>query len=107
VAQTTELPDGVWFQNVGSPYWLIYKKFHHYDDISGSEYIELQQNIRDAVGEVANQLQEHDIKIVNVSTHKFLDPHYSWVHGIAIAFETREDLVMAKLLLKCDSVFGL
>jgi hypothetical protein len=53
--------------------------------------------------QVAAELQEHHIKVVNAQTGEMFD-HRSFerVYKLALGFESREDLVMAKLVLKCN-----
>ena len=46
-----------------SHYWLVYKKFHFYEDVTGNEYMNIQRDIREAVAEVRRQLEEHQIAI--------------------------------------------
>lgn len=91
-----------------SHYWMVYKKFFFYDDVTGNEYINIQKDIRDAVVEVKRQLEEHQIDIINVATEQFLDPvRLGNCIGVAVAFKNRDDLAMAKMLIDCDSVYGL
>jgi len=91
-----------------SNYWMVYKKFHFYEDVTGNEYITIQKDIREAVAEVRQQLEEHQIDIVNVAQQQFLDPMRGGnTIGVAVAFKNREDLAMAKMLIECDSVYGL
>ena len=91
-----------------SHYWMVFKKFHFYEDVTGNEYTNIQRDIRTAVAEVRQQLEEHQIEIINVAQQQFLDPrHGGNTIGIAVAFKNREDLVMAKMLIECDSVYGL
>jgi hypothetical protein len=105
----TGLPDGKWDQqNPQTHYWMIYKKFHYYSDTTGNEFIEINKQVREAIAEVRDQLAEHQIDIINVSTQQYLEPMmYNNVIGVAVAFRSREDLVMAKMLVECDSVYGL
>lgn len=104
----TGLPDGRWdTANPQTHYWMIYKKFYYYSDATGEEFMAINKKVREAIAEVRDQLAEHQIDIINVSTQQFLDPQYSNVIGVAVAFRSREDLVMAKMLVECDSVYGL
>jgi hypothetical protein len=87
-----------------SHYWLVYKKFHFYEDVTGNEYMNIQRDIREAVAEVRRQLEEHQIDIINVAQQQFLDHNrHGNTIGIAVAFKNREDLAMAKMLIECDS----
>ena len=87
-----------------SHYWMVYKKFYFYEDVTGNEFINIQQEIRAAIAEVRQQLEEHQIGIINVAQQQFLDPMRGGnTIGIAVAFKTREDLAMAKILIECDS----
>jgi alpha-amylase/alpha-mannosidase (GH57 family) len=91
-----------------SHYWMVYKKFYFYEDVTGNEYITIQKDIREAVAEVRRQLDEHQIDIVNVAQQQFLDPMRGGnTIGIAVAFKNRDDLAMAKMLIECDSIHGL
>ena len=87
-----------------SHYWMVYKKFYFYEDVTGNEYINIQRDIRAAVAKVRQQLEEHQIDVINVAQQQFLDPDRGGnTIGISVAFKTREDLAMAKILIECDS----
>jgi hypothetical protein len=91
-----------------SHYWMVYKKFYFYEDVTGNEYMNIQREIREAIAEVRQQLEEHQIGIINVAQQQFLDHNrYGNTIGIAVAFKNREDLAMARMLIECDSVYGL
>lgn len=102
-------PEGRWdTEELRSHYWMIYKKFYYFDDATGNEFIEMQKLVRESIAEVRKQLEEHQIAIINVATHQFLEPSiHGTCLGVAVAFNSREDLVMAKMLVECDSVYGL
>jgi len=104
MAIANRIPEGRWdTTEQRSHYWMVYKKFYYFDDATGSEFIEIQQEIRKAVAEVKTQLQEHQIDIINVSQQQFLDAKQGGrTIGIAVAFKSREDLAMAKILVECD-----
>lgn len=86
-------------------YWLYLKDFGYADDISGHEYIQLQSEIRAFVAEMQDQLQSHDITIANVATQQQMDHRRLGSRVcVAIAFKTKEELVMARLTLKCDEL---
>jgi len=109
MAISNRLPEGRWnHAEQQSHYWMVYKKFYYFDDATGNEYIEIQRQIREAIAEVRSQLDEHKIDIINVASQQFLEPtmHGTCI-GIAVAFKSREDLAMAKILVECDSVYGL
>jgi hypothetical protein len=101
--------EGCWNDNDHrSHYWMVYKKFHYYDDATGNDFIAMQKQIREAIAEVQAQLAEHQIDVINVAQQQFLEPNtYTNVLGVAVAFKSREDLAMAKMLIECDSVYGL
>lgn len=109
MAISNQFPEGRWdTMEQRTHYWMVYKKFYYFDDHTGSEFIEIQQEIRKAIAEVKKQLQEHQIDIINVAQQQFLDTKASGnTIGIAVAFKSREDLAMAKILVECDSVYGL
>jgi len=102
-------PNGRWDgEEQRSHYWMIYKKFYYIEDATGNDYIEMQRQVRESIAEVRDQLAEHHIDIINVATHQFLEPSiYGTCLGLAVAFKSKEDLVMAKMLVDCDSVYGL
>lgn len=86
-------------------YWLYLKNFGYADDISGHEYIQLQSEIRSFVAEMQDQLRSHDITIANVATQQQMDHQRLGSRvGVAIAFKTKEEFVLAKLILKCDEL---
>ncbi len=93
-------PEGRWAEEPRTHYWLVYKQFGYFADISGNEMIRLRQTVRDAVAEVRDKLAEHDIEIINVATQEYLDAkNYGNMIGVAVAFKSIEDKVMAKILL--------
>lgn len=97
------IPEGKWFKDKKTEHWLRYKKFHMFSDASGSEHIALQAELRKAMSEAASILEEHKIPIANIYSENFLDHrYYDNVYCVAIGFESKEDLVMAKLVLKLD-----
>lgn len=99
----TTLPVGNWNKNVKTEHWLVYKKFSIYDDHTGSEFMQLQTDLREAIGEARDILLEHRVPIQNVYTEEFMDHrNYGKTYGVALGFSCKEDLVMAKLVLKCD-----
>ncbi|CAB4241616.1 hypothetical protein UFOVP71_154 [uncultured Caudovirales phage] len=109
MAISNRIPEGRWDTNEQrSHYWMVYKKFHYFHDASGNEYIEIQRQVREAIAEVRSQLEEHQIDIINVATQQFMDTMRDGTClGVAVAFKSREDLAMAKILVECDSVYGL
>ena len=99
----SQIPQGKWFKDKKTEHWLRYKKFHLFDDASGSEHIALQADLRKAMSEAAGILEEHKIPIANIYSENYLDHQaYGNVYCVAIGFECKEDLVMAKLVLKVD-----
>lgn len=97
------LPVGPWRTDIKTNHWLVYKTFLSHDDDSGSDYIQLQQHIRVIFQQAVAELQEHKIDVVNAQCAEFFDHRmYEKVYKLAIGFACREDLVMAKLVLKCD-----
>ena len=95
--------DGAWLKGKHA-HWLNYAKILHPDDFSGNEHIQMQDAIRAKISEAAGILKEHNIEIFNIYTMK--DSHnaatYETIHRIAIGFEHKEDLLLAKLILKCS-----
>ena len=96
------LPQGKWLKKK-TDYWLRYKKFYMFSDATGSDHIALQAELRKAMQEAAEILHQHDIIIANMYSENVLDYRmYDNVYRVAIGFESKEDLVMAKLVLKAD-----
>ncbi len=86
-----------------SLYWLPIKKFGYADDISGHEFIQLQSEIREFAANIRAQLVEHDITVANIATQQQMDYRALGSKvAVAIGFKTKEELVLAKLILKCD-----
>lgn len=99
----SSLPHGKWLKDKKTEHWLRYKKFHLFSDANGTDHIELQAKLREAMGEATEILEQHNITIANIYSENFLDHRYfDNVYCVAIGFESREDLVMAKLVLKLD-----
>jgi hypothetical protein len=103
IATPNGLPAGPWRNDVKTDHWLVYKTFVSYDDDSGNDFIQLKQHIRAVLQQAVAELQEHNIEVVNAQTGEMYD-HRSFerVYKLAIGFSCREDLVMAKLVIKCD-----
>lgn len=100
------LPQGKWDKTTTNDHWLVYRKFSIFDDASGSEHIQLQKDLRDAISEARGILEEHKINIQNVYTEEFMDwKNYGKTFGVALAFSCKEDLIMAKLVLKCNESY--
>lgn len=88
-----------------SLYWLPIKKFGYADDISGHEFIQLQSEIREFAANIRAQLVEHDITVANIATQQQMDYRALGSKvAVAIGFKTKEELVLAKLILKCDEL---
>jgi hypothetical protein len=97
------LPEGPWRTDIKTSHWLVYKTFVSLDDDSANDYILLQQHIRLTVQQATAELKEHHIQVVNAQTGEMFDPRsFERVYKLALGFESREDLVMAKLVLKCE-----
>jgi hypothetical protein len=104
---TSTLPEG-WWNKERSHHWMVYKKFFYFDDSTGDEFIRTQIEIRKSIQDVRDQLAEHQIDVINVATHQFLDhKNYGRCIGVVVAFRSREDLAMAKILVDCDEIHGL
>jgi hypothetical protein len=101
MAMITQI-DGPWLK--GKPaHWLNYSMVIQQDDYTGNDYIQLQDDIRAKITEAATILKEHNITIFNIHTEKMLDSNkYDTIHRIAIGFEQKEDLMLAKMILKCN-----
>jgi hypothetical protein len=103
MAISNSMPQGKWLKGKKTEYWLRFKRFHMFEDASGSDHIALQKDLRKAMEEATAILDQHKISIANIYSDSFLDSRtYDRIYGIAIGFENKEDYVMAKLVLKCD-----
>lgn len=103
MAISNSLPQGKWLKDKKTEHWLRYKRFHMFEDSTGSEHIALQAELRKAMAEATEILDQHKIPIANIYSENFLDNRmYDRVYCVAIGFECKEDLVMAKLVLKSD-----
>jgi len=97
------MPIGPWRTDIKTNHWLVYKTFVTYDDDGANSYIQLQQHMRLTLQQAIAELEEHKISVVNAQSGEMFDPRsFETVYKLAIGFECREDLVMAKLVLKCD-----
>jgi exoribonuclease II len=102
MAISNSLPQGKWLKKK-TDHWLRYKKFYMFNDATGSDHIALQAELRKAMQEAAEILEQHDIIIANMYSENVLDHRmYDNVYRIAIGFESKEDLAMAKLVLNAD-----
>jgi len=104
MAIANRIPEGRWnLDEQQSHYWMVYKKFYYFDDATGNEYIEIQRQVREAIAEIRSQLDQHQIDVINVATQQQLEHTIQGTAiGIAVAFKSREDLAMAKILIECD-----
>ena len=76
-----------------------------YDDMTGSDWIQLRQDCINLAAKMQAQLEEHNVKVADVyinDTYNHMT--YEKVYKVAIGFESQEDLVMAKLILKCNDL---
>lgn len=85
-----------------SKHWLHYQDFCITDDSTGNDYIQLQQTIRETCRAVQEELQPHGIMITDIRVEEGYD-HLTFerLHRLAIGFGNKEDLAMAKILIKC------
>ena len=105
IATNSGIPNGPWRSDVKTNHWLVYKTFVSYDDDSGNDLIQLRQHIRAVLQQAVAELQEHKIEVVNAQTGEMFDPRsFERMYKLAIGFGCREDLVMAKLVLKLDDL---
>lgn len=88
--------------NYNSKHWLYYQDIVMYDDATGNEFIQLQESIRELGRSVQEELTPHGIKLVDVRVEEGYD-HRSFerIYRVAFGFENKEDLAMAKILIKC------
>lgn len=103
MARSNPVPNGRWVQTDATTHWLNYATLLSHDDADGSDHMQLQREIRTRIAEAAHILSEHNIKLFNVYTMQDHD-HHTWdtVHRIAIGFEHAEDLMLARMILKCN-----
>jgi hypothetical protein len=102
----SRFPHGKWDKNTKTDHWLVYKKFSIFDDASGGEYVQLQQDLRNAITEARDILDEHKVPIQNVYTEEMMDyKNFGKMFGVALGFACREDMIMAKLVLKCEESY--
>jgi len=95
-------PTGKWLKDKHA-HWLPYATVVQQEDFTGNEYIQLQDDIRAKIAEAAAILKEHKIEICNIYTEKMYDPRmYDTIHRIAIGFDHEEDLMLARMILKCN-----
>jgi hypothetical protein len=98
----SKVPLGKWNDH-DTKFWLRYKQYLLIDDSSGNCYIELQKELRESITQAREILDQHAIPISNIYSEEMLDRNfYDRKYCIAIGFATQADLVMAKLVLKCD-----
>lgn len=103
IAMNRGLPIGPWRSDVKTSHWLPVKTFVSYDDDSGNDLIQLRQHIRVVFQQLAAELQEHKIDVVNAQCAEMFDPRsFERIYRLAIGFGCQEDLVMAKLVIKCE-----
>jgi hypothetical protein len=103
MARAQHVPDGPWVKTTDKVHWLNYATVVQQSDFTGNEYIQLQNDIRAKVAEASSILKEHNIEIFNVYTMQALDTNmYDTVYRIAIGFAHKEDLVLAKMIIKCN-----
>ena len=102
MGKLNQIPNGAWQQNKHA-HWLNYATVVQQPDFTGNEYIQLQNDIRTKVSDAASVLKEHNIEIFNIYTQQSHDANYfDTIYRIAIGFEHSEDLLLAKLILKCN-----
>jgi len=103
MARSNQIPNGAWIQDKKHTHWLNYATVVQQADFTGNEFIQLQDDIRAKVAEASAILKEHNIEIYNIYTMQSLDTdHFDTVYRIAIGFEHGEDLLIAKMILKCN-----
>lgn len=89
-------------KDYASQHWLYYQDIVLPDDMSGNEHIELRESIRVLFQSIQEELEPHGIKIVDVRVEEGYDYHsFEKLYRVAFGFENKEDLAMAKILIKC------
>lgn len=85
-----------------SKHWLYYQDFCFYDDSTSNEYVQLRQAIRETCQAVQEELKPHGILIADYRVEESYDYRsFERLHRLAIGFANKEDLAMAKILIKC------
>jgi hypothetical protein len=81
--------------------YIVLGRYVVFDDDTGTEIVRRRQRIREDISIVAERLRPHNIFIKNVKEETFWDHRvYGQSHGVALEFETKEDLVMATILIQ-------
>jgi hypothetical protein len=90
-------------KDIKTDHWLVYKSFGIVDENSGNEFIQVREEIGRAISEATDQLRAHGIEVANAWCQDMYD-HRSFerLYKVAIGFASKEDLVMAKLVIKCE-----
>jgi hypothetical protein len=90
-------------RDIKTDHWLVYKSFGITDDASGNDFIQVREEIGRAISEATDQLHVHGIEVANAWCEEMYD-HRSFerLYKVAIGFYSKEDLVMAKLVIKCE-----
>lgn len=80
---------------------MVLKEYGYYYDTSGTEMTSLMSEARKHLQEVRDLLAQHDIQVADAKQENVHDHRsYGNVIRTAVGFASREDLVMASLLLE-------
>jgi len=81
-------------------HYIVLSRYCVLDDDTGTEIMQMRRRIREDVCRANEILQEHHINIKHVHEQNAWDHTMMGnTHGVALEFESQEDLVMAKLLI--------
>ncbi len=79
---------------------IVLARYCAMDDDTGTEIMQMRRRIREDIGRAFEILNEHQVNVKQVIEQDFWDHKFlGQVHGVALEFESQEDLVMAKLLI--------
>ncbi len=79
---------------------IVLARYCAMDDDTGTEVMQMRRRIREDIGRAFEILNEHKVNVKQVIEQNFWDHQFlGQVHGVALEFESQEDLVMAKLLI--------
>lgn len=80
---------------------MVLKEYGYYYDISSTEMASLMSDARRHIQEVRDLLAQHDIQVADAMQQNVHDYRsYGNVIKTAVGFASREDLVMARLLVE-------
>ena len=71
-----------------------------FGDLTGNEFVQMQQSVSTAIEAARAKLLEHDITIYKVNSEKVADPTtFDTLYQVQLGFLSLEDYIMAKITL--------